>query len=251
MKTKQSLVIVLMALALAACTSTTKRDYEACIVGTSALGGIAGSSNGAGTVAGVAVGAGLGALICRYDPPPPPAPEPLDSDGDGVTDDRDRCPGTPANVRVDASGCPVDSDGDGVADYLDRCPNTPRGTEVDSRGCPVKGEVVLTIDRLNFAFDSAELDDASKRALDAAIAVIRDNSEVNLGIVGHTDSTGPESYNQRLSERRAKAALDYLVSRGISADKLSASGAGEAQPVASNDTRDGRAQNRRVELVIR
>jgi OOP family OmpA-OmpF porin len=122
---------------------------------------------------------------------------------------------------------------------------------VDSRGCPVKGEVVLSIDRLNFAFDSAELDDASKRALDAAVAVIRDNSEVSLGIIGHTDSTGPESYNQTLSERRAQAALDYLVSKGISADQLSASGRGEAEPVASNDTRDGRAQNRRVELVVR
>jgi len=66
----------------------------------------------------------------------PVAKAPVDTDGDGVVDDDDRCPGTPAGVRVDANGCPVDSDGDGVADHLDKCPGTPSGTRVDAEGCP-------------------------------------------------------------------------------------------------------------------
>lgn len=239
-----------MALLLSACTSTVQRDYEACIVGSSALGGMVGGGAG-NAAAGVAVGAAAGAVICRYEPPKPVAAEPADSDGDGVSDDRDRCPGTPRGVEVDTNGCPLDTDGDGVANYLDRCPNTPAGVRVDGQGCPVKDEVVLTIDHLNFAFDSAELDASARAALDAAVAVIRDHREVSMDVVGHTDSTGPEAYNQGLSERRAQAAVDYLVSKGVDRAQLRAAGRGEAQPIAGNDTRDGRARNRRVELVVR
>ena len=237
---------------MSACTSMDERDYEACIVGSSAVGGLIGGGTG-NAVAGVAVGAAAGAIICHYEAPAPvaAAAAPADSDGDGVTDDRDRCPGTPRGVEVDMNGCPLDSDGDGVADYRDRCPNTPAGVRVDDNGCPVKDEVVLTIDRLNFAFDSAELDASARAALDSAVAVIRDHREVQLDVVGHTDSSGPEEYNQRLSERRAQAAVDYLVSKGVDRSQLRAVGRGEASPVASNDTRDGRARNRRVELVVR
>lgn len=241
-----------LAVLLSACTTTEKRQYEACIVGSSAVGGVVGGGAG-NAVAGVAVGAAAGAVICRYEPPAPvaAAAAPLDSDGDGVTDDRDRCPATPRGVEVDMNGCPLDSDSDGVADYRDRCPNTPAGARVDDNGCPVKDEVVLTIDRLNFAFDSAELDASARAALDAAVTVIRDHRDLKMDVVGHTDSSGPEAYNQRLSERRAQAAVDYLVSKGVDRDQLRAVGRGEAQPVADNDSRDGRARNRRVELVIR
>lgn len=249
------LLLIALALVVSACSTTTQRQYEACIVGFSALGGGAGSTaSGAGALAGIAVGAAASAVLCE--PPPEPEPPvraaaPLDSDGDGVSDGDDACPGTPAGVVVDRRGCPVDSDGDGIADYLDRCPNTSSGVTVDDRGCPIKDEVVLTVDRLGFAFDSAELDAQSKAALDAAVDVIRSQSSVQLDVVGYTDSTGPESYNQGLSERRAQAAVDYLVSRGVDAGQLRAVGRGEASPVASNDSRDGRARNRRVELVVR
>jgi OOP family OmpA-OmpF porin len=148
-------------------------------------------------------------------------------------------------------GCALDSDDDGVADYLDRCPNTPAGATVDENGCPVAGEVVFTVDRLTFAFDSAELDSAGRSALDAAVAVLADHPEVGIDVVGFTDSTGPEAYNQKLSERRAQAAVAYLVGKGVPASQLRAVGRGEAEPVASNSTDDGRAQNRRIELVVR
>jgi OOP family OmpA-OmpF porin len=240
---------------LTACSTVDQREYEACIVSSSAIGGVIGTgASGAGGLAGIAVGAGVGAVICDHKEEAAPqrqSVEPVDSDGDGVTDNMDRCPGTPAGAEVDTRGCALDSDGDGVADYRDACPNTPAGITVDDRGCPVKDEVVLTVDRLGFAFDSAALDADSRAALDAAVAVIKSHSAVKLDVVGYTDSTGPEAYNQKLSERRAQAAVDYLVSRGVDADMLRAVGRGEADPVASNDSKDGRARNRRVELVVR
>lgn len=253
MKFPLRLVALCSAALLSACSTVDERKYEACIVGSSAVGGVVGAaSSGAGGVAGVAVGAGVGAVICNLEKPEPVrAAPPADSDGDGVPDDRDRCPRTPAGVEVDMNGCPLDSDGDGVPDYKDRCANTPAGVKVDANGCPVKDEVVLTIDRLGFAFDSAELDAQSRAALDAAVAVIKSHSSVKMDVVGYTDSSGPESYNQKLSERRAKAAVDYLVSKGVARGQLNAVGRGEADPVASNDTRDGRSRNRRVELVVR
>lgn len=255
MKTSMKLFAAAAAVLLAACSTVDQREYEACIASSSAIGGVVGTgASGAGGLAGVAVGAGVGAVICDHKSEAMPARqsvEPVDSDGDGVTDDQDRCPGTQPGAEVDTRGCALDSDGDGVADYADSCPNTPSGVTVDRRGCPVKDEVVLTVDRLGFAFDSAQLDAQSRAALDAAVAVIKSHSAVKLDVVGYTDSTGPEAYNQGLSERRAQAAVDYLVSRGVAADMLRAVGRGEADPVASNDTEDGRARNRRVELVVR
>lgn len=255
MKLTIRLSVLLIATVLSACSNISERQYEACIVGATAVGGVVGAaySSGAAAVAGVAAGAGVGAAVCSYDKPEPVvvAAAPRDSDGDGVSDDRDRCANTPAGVAVDTNGCPLDGDGDGVADYKDKCANTPAGVKVDMTGCPVKDEVVLTVDRLNFAFDSAALDAQSRAALDAAVAVIKSHSSVKMDVVGYTDTSGPEEYNQRLSERRAKAAVDYLVSKGISAGQLRPTGRGESNPVASNDTRDGRERNRRVELVVR
>jgi OmpA-OmpF porin, OOP family len=241
-----------LCLLLGACTNLSEREYERCIIGVTALGGAVGGgvSGGSGVLPGGTLGVGASALLCDPAEPEPPAPVVADSDGDGVDDDLDRCPGTPSGARVDRSGCALDSDGDGVADYRDRCPATPAGVSVDGRGCPVKDEVVLTVDRVNFAFDSAELDAASKRALDAIVDTVKAHGEVTLGVVGHTDSVGPEAYNQRLSERRAQAVRDYLVAAGVDGDKLVASGKGEASPVASNDTGGGRERNRRVELVV-
>ena len=152
---------------------------------------------------------------------------------------------------MDSNGCALDTDGDGVPDHLDECPHTPAAVEVDERGCPVKDEVILTVDRMNFAFDSAQLDATAKAALDEAVTVIKSHSAVQLDVVGHTDTSGPEAYNQGLSERRAQAVVDYLVSRGVAASQLRAVGRGEGEPIASNDTRDGRERNRRVELVVR
>ncbi len=114
---------------------------------------------------------------------------------------------------------------------------------------PVTTKVTLESDAY-FGFDKATLNDAGKAALDAEVAKLRDAQVNSIVAIGHTDATGSETYNQKLSEQRAKAAKDYLVSQGISADLIEVRGMGESQPVASNSTSAGRAQNRRVEVVI-
>ncbi|MEJ2575523.1 MAG: OmpA family protein [Gammaproteobacteria bacterium] len=175
-----------------------------------------------------------------------------DSDGDGVPDDVDACPGTPAGVAVDARGCPRDSDGDGVPDYLDKCPGTPSGAKVDADGCEIMDSVSISVTADHFDFDSATLKPAMESELSEVAAKVRASagSEM-LEVVGHTDSTGPEAYNQGLSERRAEAAASYLIDAGVPASQISTMGKGESEPVGDNGTRDGRAMNRRVEVLTR
>ncbi len=103
---------------------------------------------------------------------------------------------------------------------------------------------------VNFDFDKATIRSDAEVILDAAVEVLKENSGVQVQVGGYTDATGPEAYNQGLSERRADAVRSYLVSNGVSAGSLTTAGYGESNPVASNDTRDGRAQNRRVELNV-
>ena len=176
-------------------------------------------------------------------PPPAPPSPPLDSDGDGVPDSIDRCPNTPHGVAVDAGGCPLDSDNDGVPDYLDQCPGTPAGLKVDARGCEIE-ELVLT--GVNFETNSAKLTPESFAVLDKVVAVLRLRPNATTEIHGYTDSRGPDAYNLKLSERRAAAVVEYMVEHGIAGPHLSARGFGKADPVASNDTAEGRAKNRRV-----
>jgi OOP family OmpA-OmpF porin len=173
----------------------------------------------------------------------PKMAKPLDSDGDGVTDDLDRCPDTPKGVTVDTRGCPIDSDGDGVPDYLDKCPNTPKGANVDARGCWTYAAVVL------FDFDSAEVKSEAFPMLDEAISILKKNSEMKVEIDGHTDNRGPAAYNMKLSERRAKSIMQYFVDQGVEAERLTTKGFGFTKPAASNDTKQGRAKNRRVEFT--
>jgi len=183
---------------------------------------------------------------------------PTDSDGDGVYDGVDRCPNTPRGTKVDAKGCPLDSDGDGVTDDKDRCPDTPRGTQVDANGCPPppppppaaipERGMTLVLEGVNFEYDSAKLTAGSAATLDKVAASLIEHTEAKIEIDGHTDSKGNDAYNLKLSQRRAQAVKEYLVSKGVNEAQLTAQGYGEKQPVASNDTEEGRAQNRRVEL---
>ena len=167
----------------------------------------------------------------------------MDSDGDGVTDDLDRCPDTPKGVTVDAKGCPLDTDGDGVPDYLDKCPNTPKGATVDARGCWTYAAVVM------YDFDSAEIKSEAFPMLDEAVLILKKNPEIKVEIDGHTDNRGSAAYNMNLSERRAKAVMKYFVDNGVEAERLTTKGFGFTQPAVSNDTEQGRAKNRRVELT--
>jgi OOP family OmpA-OmpF porin len=135
-----------------------------------------------------------------------------------------------------------DADGDGVPDNIDQCPNTPRGAKVDERGCWAYEAVVL------FDFDSAKLRSEAYGMLDDAAAVLKESSNIRIEIQGHTCSLGPEDYNQKLSESRAKAVMNYFESKGISAGRMTVEGYGETKPAYSNTTKEGRAKNRRVEL---
>lgn len=172
----------------------------------------------------------------------------LDSDGDGVVDALDKCPNTPAGARVNADGCELDSDGDGVVDRLDKCPNTPAGDKVDNQGCTLLKTIVLK--GVNFDFNTAQLRADASAILDDAVAILKRYPALKVEVAGHTDSNGAEAYNQRLSENRVKAVMDYFVGKGVDAAQLTAKGYGESEPVADNATADGRAQNRRVELRI-
>lgn len=163
----------------------------------------------------------------------------LDADNDGVIDYRDECPGTPENAEVDDKGCAADADNDGVADFNDECANTPEGASVNARGCWV-------VEDLRFEVGKAEIRPAYHENLNAVVSILRQNPEIEVEIQGHTDSQGAAELNQQLSERRAAAVRDYLVEQGVDADRLDYKGYGETDPVASNDTAEGRAENRRV-----
>ncbi len=157
-----------------------------------------------------------------------------------------------ADVVVVAAPVPVDSDGDGVYDDTDQCPGTPSGTRVDSVGCPLPVTRIASIRlKVQFPFDSSVVGDQYFSDVSELAAFLKRFDELQVNVEGHTDSSGPESYNQQLSQRRAQAVVDLLVNEyGVSGDRLEAAGYGESQPVASNDSKDGRAENRRVMATL-
>ncbi|MDX2182718.1 MAG: OmpA family protein [Gemmatimonadaceae bacterium] len=190
-------------------------------------------------------------------------PDPLvDEDADRVWDDDDVCPGTERGATVDATGCTVapppvvvaadgDADADGVADSRDQCPDTPRGTPVDAAGCRVLfAPNIRTVVLRGVAFQTgkAVLTARSFAALDAVAASLVAAPEVRIEIGGHTDNVGSAVANRRLSQQRAEVVRFYLGRRGVALDRMTAKGYGPDQPVASNRTATGRAQNRRAEL---
>ncbi|OWR13809.1 OmpA family protein [Chryseobacterium sp. VAUSW3] len=122
------------------------------------------------------------------------------------------------------------------------------GAEVERVGEGIK--VTMKENMVNFGFDSSDLTSAAKANLDKLAQVLKNNMDTNINIYGHTDSKGTDAYNLSLSERRAAAVKNYLVSQGVSASRMFTMGVGEKEPVASNDTDAGRAENRRVEFAI-
>ena len=172
-----------------------------------------------------------------------------DRDKDGVTDNKDRCPDEPGSTKND--GCPiVDRDGDGVPDATDRCPDTPG--PASNYGCPEEVKTKLTYIAKNICFhtDKATLQEISYDPLNQLADILTRYPNAKLTIEGHTDSTGSNAHNMKLSTDRAKSVVDYLVSKGIDAYRLTAVGFGEEKPVTTNKTAEGRTLNRRVKLKL-
>ncbi|NCS80880.1 MAG: OmpA family protein, partial [Ignavibacteria bacterium] len=184
---------------------------------------------------------------------------PVDSDGDGVADYLDKCSDTPSGAKVDENGCPLDADGDKVPDYLDKCPNTPKGVQVDAVGCPIKKETVIVIKETeslvlsgdtNFEFNKSKLLPSAYAALEGIVVTMKEHPKYKWEIGGHTDGIGSANYNKKLSKQRAQAIQDYLVSKGIAKSNLKIVGYGKENPIATNETVEGRSMNRRVEIKL-
>jgi OOP family OmpA-OmpF porin len=145
--------------------------------------------------------------------------------------------------------CSLDDDGDGVNNCIDTCAGTAANLAVDANGCPIP--LVVTL-KINFDFDKSNIKPQYHQELADFAAFMKQYPGVAVEIDGHTDSKGSDAYNQKLSERRAASVRDYLITKfGMNASLLSAVGFGEVKPVASNDTEAGRAENRRIEAVLK
>lgn len=176
----------------------------------------------------------------------------LDTDFDGIGDNKDKCPDVKGVAEM--NGCPLpDADKDGVADKFDKCPKIP-GIKANE-GCPeIKEEAKATMQRakegLFFNSGSAKIKTTSYRVLNDVYTILSENPTYKLDIEGHTDSSGDAAKNLQLSKDRAHAAEQYLIKKGIAAERLMAEGYGITRPIADNKTQEGKAKNRRVEFTI-
>ena len=225
---RTALPLVLLTSVLTGCAGLQKTDWPTC----AAVGGVVGAGLGATESTswaggGALVVGGLAAAYCWVHGDG-------DEDGDGVPDSRDKCPGTPKGVPVDANGCPP----------------APQAAVVEEV-VVVKEETIVIRDVL-FEFDSARLTSADKTKLDTIATRLKQEApSAQLRVSGHTDSVGSDAYNQKLSEKRAHSVTEYLIGAGVPRSNfVSVVGAGESHPVADNKTADGRASNRRVEIQI-
>ena len=173
-----------------------------------------------------------------------------DRDGDGVADKNDLCP----DVKGAAvnKGCP-DTDGDGLIDSIDKCPNQPGPAA--NNGCPEitqKDKETLNFAARNVQFEtgSSKIKNTSFGILDQVAEILKRYSDYNVRIAGHTDNVGSYEFNLTLSRGRAKSCYDYLVSKGVSASRITFEGFGSSRPIGNNATSDGRAQNRRTEFEL-
>ena len=186
---------------------------------------------------------------------------PSDGDGDGVFDGIDRCPDTPSGATVDANGCPIDSDGDGVFDGIDRCPGTGPGLRVDRDGCPIEvteketellDTGMIRLSDVNFETGKSEIRPDSYATLDVVGQLLSKWPQLQIEIGGHTDSRGTSEMNERLSQERAQAVLDYLLGKfpGLESSQYTVRGYGESAPIVPNNSALNMAKNRRVEFKV-
>ncbi|MGF6285127.1 OmpA family protein [Pseudomonas silensiensis] len=232
--TRTVLPVVLLGSLLTGCATHSdgtaplnQRTWPICsVIGGLVGGGLGALESGSWAAGGAALGILTGGLICYA--------QDGDEDDDGVFDRRDRCPDTPANTPVEHHGCPL--------------PQYPASVKPE----PVQSEVITLSDAgdVLFAFNQSELTPAAQSKLDSLMPKLQSDDVVSIKVIGHTDSVGSDTYNQALSERRASSVAAYLLSQGLAPNKLTSEGKGQSQPVADNETEEGRAKNRRVELHV-
>jgi type IX secretion system PorP/SprF family membrane protein len=174
----------------------------------------------------------------------------MDKDKDGISDNEDRCPDLFGDIKN--KGCPLaDKDGDLIPDDQDNCPNT-KG-EVSNSGCPVVTEkqkevVSKAITNLEFESNKATIKKESFLGLDMLAILLSEKPDWKLKLAGHTDDVGSDEFNMQLSKDRANSVKQYLVSKGVSSDRLVVEYFGKSKPITSNSSEEGRKQNRRVEM---
>ena len=186
---------------------------------------------------------------------------PADSDGDGIIDTEDACPGKPGIKSPDPklNGCPdPDRDKDGIPNDVDACPDEPGKSDPDPKknGCPkafVKDGTIKILDQVKFKTASAQIlpGKESEEVLEAVLKVLNDHPEIKrVSVEGHTDTKGVPQANKKLSADRAASVVKWLVGHGIAKERLTSAGFGQEKPIDTNDTEDGRKNNRRVEFRI-
>ena len=209
--------------------------------------GVHGSDNNLATLAGISFAFGGTNPTPAPEPIPEPAPQPVDGDddNDGILNSVDSCPTTPAGNEVDAKGCCLDDDKDGVINSADKCLTTPTGEVVDADGCMLKVNL-----HINFNTNSYSVDAQSNVNITDFAHFLRLQPEYSAKITGYTDNRGKASYNKTLSQKRAEAVKALLVEEGVAEDRIASDGMGEESPVADNSTKEGRAENRRIEASL-
>lgn len=179
-----------------------------------------------------------------------------DTDGDGIPDNQDKCPTEPGTWEFMGCNEParrIDTDLDGVYDDEDKCPRTPGPR--DNQGCPVipaavKEALKKAFDNLLFETNKDVIMNSSLKSLDELANIMKQYPEANLRLEGHTDNVGDDDKNMDLSKRRAASVERYIESKGIAPQRITSEGYGETRPKATNDTPQGKALNRRVEMII-
>jgi len=187
-------------------------------------------------------------------------PLPKDTDQDKIPDEADACPSEAGVATNDpkTNGCPPpkDSDGDGILDPEDACPNAPgpKAEDPKTNGCPtarLEQNEIRILEPVKFAKNSDRLAPESEPVLTSVMEVLQAHKEVTkLEVRGHTDSRGGAAANLDLSKRRAASVMKWLIAHGIAAERLGSNGFGQTRPIDTNDTEDGRKNNRRVEFRI-
>ena len=185
-----------------------------------------------------------------------------DNDKDGIADKADKCPDVPEDKDgfEDEDGCPEpDNDKDGIPDVQDLCPNEPETVNgyADTDGCPdedqvrVVGDKIVLDDRVHFYVNSFIIRKVSYPLLMRLAKLIADHPEyVHISVEGHADERGPDNFNQKLSEDRARAVMDFLIKQGIAADHLSSIGYGSTRPLVDKKSEYALLLNRRVEFTV-